>query len=129
MPDGVITTSGLRVLVCSPDGAKLGDDRDAVELIGEAASHRADLVAIPAERLDDGFFALETRIAGEIIQKFVNYRLRLAILGDVSRHLSESSSLRAFVHEANEDRQVWFVADLAELDARLEREAPLSPGR
>jgi hypothetical protein len=38
-------------------------------------------VIIPKERPDDDFCALRTRIAGEIIQKFVNYRLHLATVG------------------------------------------------
>ena len=48
-------------------------------MIGEAIEHRAGLVLIPVERLEDEFFRLRTRVAGEIVQKFVNYGLRLAI--------------------------------------------------
>ncbi len=40
-------------------------------------SQRADWVLIPVECFDDDFFRLKTRIAGEIIQKFVNYRRKL----------------------------------------------------
>ena len=121
MPDTVSRRHGLLVLLCASEGTKLGNDRDAVELIGAAAAHHADLVAIPTERLDDHFFRLHTRIAGDILQKFVNYRLRLAIVGDISAHLAASASLRDFVYESNRGRHVWFVADLAALDERLER--------
>jgi hypothetical protein len=110
-----------QVLVFPSDGRKLASDRDAVELIGEALHRRAEVIVIPAERLDDAFFTLSTRVAGEVLQKFVNYRLRVAILGDISRHLERSSALRDFVYESNQGRHVWFVADHSELDARLER--------
>jgi hypothetical protein len=112
---------GVRVLECAAEGAQPRGDRDAVELIGAAWEHGARLVVIPAERLGDDFFRLSTRIAGEILQKFVNYRLRVAVLGDISRHMNESSALRDFVHESNRGDQVWFVASFEELDERLEQ--------
>lgn len=46
-------------------------DRDAVELMSEAFGHNVNWIAIPVARFDDAFFKLKTRIAGEIIQKFV----------------------------------------------------------
>ena len=114
---------GIQVLECAPDGEKIRSERDAIELIGETGQHGASLVVIPAERLDDDFFRLRTGIAGAIVQKFVTYRLRLAIVGDISRHLSESDALRDFVREANRGAQVWFVANREELEQRLPRDA------
>ena len=113
----------VQIYECEPDGKKLKSERDAIELIGEALRRGASLVVIPAETLDDDFFRLRTRIAGDIVQKFVTYRLRLAIVGDISRHLSESSALRDFVRESNRGDQVWFVANRDELDQRLLRDA------
>jgi hypothetical protein len=112
---------GIRTLQCTPDGKKLCSDRDAVELIGEALRLGARLVVIPVERFEDDFFRLRTRIAGEIVQKFVEYRRHLAILGDVSRYCAESSAFAAFLHEANRGGDIWFVHDLAELERCLER--------
>src|ERR1700688_1048126 len=112
---------GVRVLECVPDGAKLQTYQDAVDLIGKTFEDRATLVVIPVECLDDEFFQLKTRIAGELIQKFVQYRRRLVILGDISRHLAESSALRAFVAESNRGKDVWFVASLDQLNDRLAR--------
>ncbi|MGN9844581.1 DUF4180 domain-containing protein [Nonomuraea sp. H19] len=106
------------VYVCEPDGPLLREDRDALDLIGEAWGCGAAWVAVPVERLHDDFFSLRTRVAGEIVQKFVNYRLGLAIVGDISRFAAASSALRDWVHEANRGRDIWFVRDLAELAAR-----------
>src|SRR5260221_12477915 len=92
---------GVRVLECVPDGTKLQAYRDAVDLIGKTFENRATLIVIPVECLDDVFFQLKTRIAGELIQKFVQYRRRLAIVGDISRHLAEGSASRAFVNATN----------------------------
>ena len=118
MADVVMDRRGVPVLVCGDDGAPIASTQDALDLIGAAFSG-ADLVAIPASRLDERFFALRTGLAGEIMQKFVNYRLRLAIVGDISAHVAASTALRDLVVESNRGTQVWFVADLAELDRRL----------
>jgi hypothetical protein len=112
---------GTKVLACSPDGKKVRTDRDAVELIGEAYEHEARWIVIPTERFEDGFFQLRTRVAGEIIGKFAAYKMRVAIVGDISRHIEASSSLRAFVYESNRGDQVWFLANIEEFNMRLER--------
>lgn len=108
----------MTVLVCDADGALITTVQDALDLIG-AAFQCAEVVAVPAARLDDRFFTLRTGLAGEIMQKFVNYQIRLVIVGDISRHLAASQALRDLVHESNRGRQVWFVNDLDALDARL----------
>jgi hypothetical protein len=112
---------GVRVLECVPDGSKLQTYNDAVELIGKTFENHATLIVIPVECLNDEFFQLKTRIAGELIQKFVQYRRRLVIVGDISGFLAESSALRAFVNESNRGKEVWFLATLEDLNNRLER--------
>ncbi len=123
MPAQSYELHGVCIYECAVEGPQLRSDRDAVDLISEAGGPgAANFIVIPIERLGDDFFRLETRIAGEVIQRFAMYRVRVAILGDISRHVAESKSLRDFVREANRGNQYWFVADLDELSKRLERE-------
>jgi hypothetical protein len=119
MTDSVTERGGVRVLLCDANGSKLRSDRDAVDIVGAALSQRCKLVVLPVERLDADFFSLRTRIAGEIIQKFVNYELRLAIIGDIARHVEASTALRDFVFETNRGSQVWFLPERGELERRL----------
>jgi hypothetical protein len=112
---------GVRVLECVPDGARLRTYNDAVDLVGKSFEDHATLIVIPVDCLDDDFFTLSTRIAGELIQKIVQYRRRLVIVGDISGFLAESSALRAFVAESNRGKDVWFLASLEELEQRLAR--------
>jgi hypothetical protein len=114
MPAHVFELDGLRILECAADGKPVHTGQDAIDLIGDARSHQADLVAIPVERLADDFFRLRTGIAGEVIQKFVTYGVRLAVLGDISKHLNESSALRDFVREANEGSHCMFIRNWEE---------------
>ncbi|MEU9508912.1 DUF4180 domain-containing protein [Micromonospora sp. NPDC048170] len=118
MPDVIQERAGVSVLVCDPAGPPVATEQDALDLIG-AAFLGAQVVAVPVSRLDASFFSLGTRFAGEIMQKFVNYRVRLVVVGDISRHLTDSSALRALVHESNRSDHVWFVPDLDALDTRL----------
>jgi hypothetical protein len=99
----------------------IASDRDVLDLIGEALGVGASLVVVPAERLGDDFFQLRTRFAGEMTQKLVNYRLGLAIVGDVSRHVDASSAFRDFVYECNRGSQIWFLPDLEAVMKRLEQ--------
>jgi hypothetical protein len=121
MPDTLTTIQDVQVLVCAPDGEKLKSEREALDLIGEAMQLGAAMVIVPVERLEDDFFQLKTRLAGQIIQKFVTYRRHLVILGDISRYVAQSSALKDFVYEANLGTQVWFLTDLQELTERLNR--------
>jgi hypothetical protein len=118
MADVVQERRGVPVLVCGEVGAPVASTQDALDLIGAAFSG-AELVAIPVSRLDERFFTLRTGLAGEIMQKFVNYRLRLAIVGDISAQVAASPALRDLVAESNRGSQIWFVTDLDELDRRL----------
>ena len=54
-----------------------------------------------------------------MIQKFVNYGIRAVFVGDVAAPVAASDALRDFIRESNRGRHVWFVADLAELEAKL----------
>jgi hypothetical protein len=44
-----------------------------------------------------GFFDLRAGVAGECAQKFVNYRVRLAVIGDISAHTERSEAVPALV--------------------------------
>ena len=124
MADTVFEIGGVRVLECNANGIKLRSERDAVDIVGAALSQRCNLVVLPIERLNADFFSLKTRIAGEIIQKFVNYEVRLVIIGDIARHADASTALRDFVFETNRGSQVWFLADRGELELRLGAKKP-----
>ncbi|MFI8289554.1 DUF4180 domain-containing protein [Streptomyces sp. ms191] len=113
------TIHDVPVLLCPAEGETIGGERDALDLIGNAGYQGAQWVVVPVERFDEAFFRLRSRVAGDIVQKFVNYRMGMVVLGDISRHTEASPALRDFVRECNRGRQTWFVADLDELSDRL----------
>lgn len=111
--------SGIRVLRLDEDGDPISTPDDASDLVGTAWSHRATMIVVPVERLDPEFFDLRSGIAGAITQTFVNYRLRLAVIGDISEHVAASGALRDFVWESNTGEHVWFLESDEDLAMRL----------
>ena len=112
------------VFLVSAEGPLLATAEDAVSLIGEALSAGASRVAIPGGRLEPAFLDLSSRLAGEFLQKFTNYRLRVAIVGDISVALAASKPLQAFVAESNRGESVWFLPSHEAMQARLSKAEP-----
>ncbi|URM91073.1 DUF4180 domain-containing protein [Streptomyces sp. MRC013] len=119
-PAALQTIHGVPVWTCPAEGAPVAGERDALDLIGDAGYWGARWVVVPVARFDEAFFRLRTRVAGDIVQKFANYRMGLVVLGDVSGRTAESPALRDFVRECNRGTQAWFLPDLRDLADRLE---------
>jgi len=117
--DRIADIHGRTALVLAADGPTITAGGDVPDIIGRTWGTGAEFVVIPAERLADDFFTLASGLAGEVLQKFVNYRLRVVVVGDIARHTAASSALRAFVGESNRGRHVWFLDSMDELGARL----------
>jgi hypothetical protein len=110
---------GVRVLVLPETGPVIAGEADAMDVVGQAFGEEAEIVAVPVARLTPEFVRLASGVAGAIVQKFVNYRLRLVVVGPLEQHGPPSGPVADWVREANRGRELWFVADLDELDARL----------
>ncbi len=108
-----------RVLVCDQQGEPIDSRQRALDVIGDALGLGATLIAFPVVRLGAAFFDLRTGIAGEIAQLAVNYRQKLAIVGDISEHVARSNALRDWVIECNRRKDLCFVANIEELRDRL----------
>lgn len=65
-------------------------------------------VVIDKKLIVEDFFVLSTGLAGEILQKYINYGGRIAIYGDYSHYTSKP--LKDFIYESNNGKDVFFVA-------------------
>jgi hypothetical protein len=61
-----------------------------------------DKVIIYRKNIVSDSFDLKTKMTGEILQKFSNYRVRLVIIGDFENVARKS--LRDFIYESNNGR-------------------------
>lgn len=75
---------GLRLVVFAEAGPPLKDENDVSLFIAPAFEHEAGMIALPVNRLDAAFFQLRSGVAGAVLQKFINYRLRVTLLGDIT---------------------------------------------
>ncbi|MDR2424976.1 MAG: DUF4180 domain-containing protein [Prevotellaceae bacterium] len=69
-------------------------------------------IILKKENIVDDFFNLATGIAGEILQKFSNYRMRMAIIGDFDN--LKSKALKDFIRESNKTKRIVFIKTLNE---------------
>jgi hypothetical protein len=124
MTESLRRIQGENVLVCGEEGPPLRGEQEALDLIGQAVflregEDRADWVVIPVERFDDGFFQLSTGVAGAILQRLAMYRIRVAVVGDISRYTAASSAFNDFVFETNRGAQAWFLSTMDDFESRL----------
>ena len=70
-------------------------------------------IIIYKENLTPEFFDLKTRIAGEILQKASNYRIRIGIVGDFKDITSKS--LKDFIYESNKTKEILFKENVEEI--------------
>jgi len=92
---------------------------DILDLMAEARYNDSGCMIIHAEDLGKDFFDLKTGIAGELLQKFSNYRMRLSIVGDLSD--IKSKSLKDFIRESNRTGIITFVYTVEEALTRLSK--------
>ena len=90
----------------------IGNAEDGVQLLGDLYYQDFDKIIIYEKNITPDFFNLSTGIAGEILQKFSNYRVRLAIVGDFSKYLG--NSIKDFIYESNKVGHVNFVSSQME---------------
>ena len=97
----------------------INDERDALDIMADASYQEAMSVILYETNLNPAFFELQTGLAGEILLKFTNYRMKLAVIGEFEKY--KSNSLQAFMSESNKGNQIFFVPDRESAIVRLSR--------
>ena len=85
---------------------------DGTDLIGNIYYQGFDKVILHEKNITPQFFDLSTKIAGEILQKFSNYRIGLAIVGNFEVY--QSKSIKDFILESNKLGKINFVSSKEE---------------
>ena len=84
------------------------DRQSALDLMMTVkAETGCERMAVNKEAITEDFFILSTGLAGEILQMFVNYRVKFAVFGDFSDYTSKP--LKDFIYESNQGHNVFFV--------------------
>lgn len=108
----VIRKNNIEVAVVSSEDMLITDVQSALDLIMTVKYETGCTnIAINKEAVIKDFFVLSTCLAGEILQKFINYGVRFAVYGDFSEYTSKP--LRDFMYESNKGKDFYFQPDVS----------------
>lgn len=110
--------NGTLCALVNCENTVITDTQSALDLL-MSAKYSIDTknIIIPKKLVTEDFFILSTGLAGEILQKFINYGGRIAIYGDYSHYTSKP--LNDFIYESNKGKDVFFVSSLDDAIEKL----------
>ncbi len=104
-----IEKNNIICAVVESDGVVITDTQSALDILMSAKYDVSTKnIVIDKKLVTEDFFILSRGLAGEILQKYVNYGGRIAICGDYSHYTSKP--LKDFIYESNKGKDVFFVA-------------------
>lgn len=113
-----LKNNGTDIAVVSSDEMLIVDVQSALDLAMSVKYETgATKIAVSKSSVCEEFFVLSSGIAGEILQKFVNYHVKLAIYGDYSQYTSKP--LKDFFYESNNGKDFFFVLTREEAVQKL----------
>jgi hypothetical protein len=86
--------------------------QDALDLMVDCSINGAGTIILREQNLKSDFFDLKSGFAGEILQKFSNYRMKLVIVGDFKKY--SGKSLKDFIYESNKTGLIIFISTIDE---------------
>ena len=103
-----VETGSENIAVVNSTEILITDVQSALDLMATVRYETGcDRFVLHKSLFSEDFFDLKTRLAGEILQKFINYRVKVAIVGDFSVYSSQS--LRDFIYESNNGNDIFFL--------------------
>ena len=110
MKVNTIKDNNIEIAVVNSSDILIIDVQSALDFIAtvgfETGCYR---IILNKSSICEDFFNLKTKLAGEILQKFVNYHIKIAIVGDFSTYTSKS--LKDFIYESNKGKDIFFLPD------------------
>ncbi|MCM3038730.1 DUF4180 domain-containing protein [Paenibacillus motobuensis] len=105
-----ITEKGIEIAIVDSNDILIYDTQSALDLIATISYQTgADRFILNKSAIDEKFFDLKTGLAGEVLQKFINYQAKVAVVGDFT--IYSSKSLKDFIYESNHGKNIFFLPD------------------
>lgn len=115
-----IEKNGIACAVVNSNEIVITDAQSALDVLMSA---KYDIgtknIVVDKKLITEDFFILSKGLAGEILQKYVNYGGHIAIYGDYSHYTSKP--LKDFIYESNKGKDVFFVTTRDEAVEMLTR--------
>lgn len=109
-----------KVAIVTDTDIILANVQDALDLLATVNyQYGCEKIMIEKSAIVDNFFDLKTKLAGDILQKYTTYGMKLAIVGDFSTVTKKS--LKDFIYESNQGNQIFFLESEGEALYKLHR--------
>ncbi|MDN9009841.1 DUF4180 domain-containing protein [Brevibacillus laterosporus] len=95
-----------KVAIITSDSIIIQNVNDALDLIANVGYYGCEKMLLRKEHLTEEFFNLKTGLAGEILQKYTNYKMKVALVGEFDSY--NSKSLKDYMYECNKGKQAFF---------------------
>jgi len=114
----VIEINEKKYIECAAAEAPIHTEQNALDLISACFENNTNLVMVSAEALADDFFKLRTGLAGSVLQKFINYNIKVAVVmtdqqevkGKFKEFITEANKGNSFKKFSNkEEAENWFL--------------------
>lgn len=103
----VINKDNANIAVISSEDVIINNAQDALDLMVMVRyDYDCDKIVINKKNITEDFFDLKNGIAGEIMQKHINYEMALAIVGEFEQY--NSKSLKSLIYESNKGNKIIF---------------------
>ena len=113
------STGNITIAELTDENFVISQAQDILDIFGNLMFEDCDRLIIHERNLHADFFDLKTRLAGDILQKFSNYKVKLAIVGDFAKY--NSKSLQDFIAESNKLNTVFFIDTFDSAIQKLEK--------
>lgn len=99
------------IIYVQSDKVIINDYKDILDIMMTISHHySSNKIILDKNVITENFFDLKTKIAGDICQKLIDYKFKMAIVGDYSKY--NSKALRDFIYESNLGRDFYFLDSL-----------------
>lgn len=105
----IIEHDGTQIAELDSEDIVISSFQDGLDLMGNAYYQGIHSIIAYENQFSSDFFDLKTRVAGDILQKYATYNIKLAIIGEFEKF--ESNALNAFILECNRGNSIFFVKD------------------
>ncbi len=95
----------------------LNTEQDALDLVALCGDYETNLLMVHASALSDDFFKLKTGIAGKILQKFINYHVKVSAI--IPDDKVEKGKFKDMILEANRGNHFRVFQSKAEAEKWL----------
>ncbi|AWB44687.1 DUF4180 domain-containing protein [Paenibacillus sp. CAA11] len=110
MKISTVNHNNIEIAVITSDEILIKDVQSALDFIATVSYETGcNRIILNKSAICEDFFHLSTKLAGEILQKFINYHVKIAITGDFSVY--SSKSLSDFIYECNKGKDIFFFPD------------------